>query len=368
MVTENRMKATGILELLSAPRLKPYQEQTPSDEDALELYVWVHRIVSACFELVAHLEVGMRNAIDKSLRDHFEQEAGSIPWIFQQPLVNDQMKEAIGATRDRLPASQRNNRNQIVASLSFGFWSGLLGNKHDELWKQCLHRAFPHAHQGRRKSVSIELEAIRKFRNRIAHHDSLLTTDILYETNRIFKLAGYIDPTFEAWMRSVSRVQDVYAQKPHTLLDTVVLAAKNAWPFYTQHHAYICQAGRHFRGIKYMAFYAEGEIKDEIASIKYRQDSVPWTFEYAQKLLGSSSKQDQKIGQIILASRQAGWTAGRYQVFLLTSPQETTPHGQHRKLRKEIPHLAKGRGKAFTQQQRYTSLHALELAQTTEDL
>lgn len=368
MPDKNEMDITKILELLSEPRLSPYRAQTASAPEALELYTWIHRMASTCFELIAYLEVGVRNSIDKALREYHEQSPSSVPWIFSQPLINHHIAEMIATGRNRLPEVHQNNRDQISASLSFGFWSGLLGSKYDELWKKCLHKAFPYAYQGKRKSVAVELEAVRKFRNRIAHHDSLLNTDILFEVTRIFKLAGYIDPQFENWMRSVSRVHAIYAEKPVSSEDTVVVAGKDAWPLYCDHHIYVCQAGRSFKDVNYMAFYSEKEIKPEIARIKFKRDDVLWTEEHAEQLMASNNRNERKLGNAIMAARAAGWEGGRYQVFILSSPNEKPPHGEHRTLNHPIKHERHGRGSAYTQSQRYTSLHALELAQTTDDL
>lgn len=294
------------------------------------------------------------------------------PWgytlVIPSPLINTKMAESISTTRQRLSESHKNNRHQICSSLSFGFWSGLLGKDHDELWKKCLHKAFPYAYEGRRKSVSIELEAVRKFRNRIAHHNSLLRTDILFEVARIFKLAGYIDPDFERWIKSVSRVNDVYKEKPTQEIDTVVVAAKEAWPLYQEASIYVCQPGRSFRDTKYIAFYHDRKIEPEFARIKAKFDDVIWTEENAEKLSKSSDRIEKKIGHAIRESRLRGWTGGRYQIFILSSPGEKYPHGAHRSRETPIPHQHNGRGSAFTMGQMYTSIHKLETADTTDDL
>ena len=50
--------------------------------------------------------------------------------------------------------------------------------------------------------------------------------------------------------------------------DTVVVAARAAWPEHQRRAAYICQPSRPFRaGLKYFGFYAEGVIQPLIPLI-----------------------------------------------------------------------------------------------------
>ncbi|KZB82374.1 hypothetical protein AVL48_10700 [Amycolatopsis regifaucium] len=102
------------------------------------------------------------------------------------------MAEAVAAVRERLRPQRKETRHQITARLSFGFWSGLLGPKYEELWRDCLHGAFPNS-SGKRKQVAVAVERVRKFRNRLAHHDSTINVDIPFELRQIFDLAAYID-------------------------------------------------------------------------------------------------------------------------------------------------------------------------------
>ncbi|WP_210742367.1 hypothetical protein [Nocardia veterana] len=353
---------TQVWDLLSAPRMAPYLTAAGGDRAlALSLYEWSARTVAASFEVLAHTEVLLRNSLDSALREHFQESVRGIPW-FLIPL-NDNVSTAVHAVRERLRQQDREHRDQIVAGLSFGFWSGLLGTKYEQLWRDCLHRAFPHS-SGRRKEVSAALDGVRKFRNRLAHHDSILNIDIPFELRRVIEVAAYIDPDAASWIRDLSRGMAVYSERPVAAVDTAVVAARVAWPLYQSCQAYVCQAGRFFRPVERIAFYTESAIQPEVPLVLHRRDNVEWTAESAARLRASEDRTDRKIGAVIDAARQMGWAEGAYQVFLLTGPG----HPSHRSLAKPLPHNATGRGTAFTQRQRYVSLHALETAESTDTL
>lgn len=355
--------ASVVWGLLSETRMEPYLRSSAGDRgDALALYEWSSRISSAAFEVVGHLEVLLRNALDRCLREHFREDERGIPWFLLPTPGGDHVADAVAAVRERLRPQGKESRHQIIAGLSFGFWTGLLGPKYEELWRDALHRAFPNS-SGRRKQASLAAERVRKFRNRLAHHDSMINVDVPFEFRQVVELACYIDPNAARWLEQRSEVMAVYAQRPIAIEDTVVVPAKAAWPFYQQCSAYICQAGRTFRAIDRIAFYADREVKGDIPAVLHRRDNVDWTPEGAERLRASGDRFDRKIADVVEKSHGL-WTGGRYQVFLLTGPG----HPRHRQLKAVLPHAGAGRGSAFVQRQRYVSLHSLETAATTEDV
>lgn len=350
--------------LLSPHRMEPYLQRSEGDPDrALELYEWSGRMSSAAFETVAHVEVMLRNVIDRALEHHYDEAAAAIPWFLRRPPSNDETTAAVEAVRDRLRQRHRDTRHQIVAGLTFGFWSGMLGPRYEELWRSAIRHAFPNS-SGARKQVAVAVEAIRKFRNRLAHHDSMLNVDIPFEMRRVFEVAEFIDTDAAAWLRKVDRSIAVYASRPPSAVDTVVVAARDAWPFYEKHRAYVCQPGRWFRPVDRIAFYADREIKADVPRITHRRDNVVWNSHEQARLASSSDREDRKIGAVMAAALASGWTEGAYQIFLLTQ------HGDpaHRRLPKVLEHEGSGRGSAFVQRQRYVSLHALETSTSTAGL
>lgn len=240
----------------------------------------------------------------------------------------------------------------------------MTGPKYDELWRAAMHTAFPGS-TGKRSEVSRELESLRKLRNRIAHHDSMLNIDVLLEVRRIHRVATFLGPVSAEWLESLDRTSEVYRERPHSVIDTVVVPAVRAWSVYLEHHAYICQANRVFQRTDRMAFYAAKVIQPEIPRILYRRDNVIWTLHEARRLAASGDRNDRKIAALITASLTDGWREpGEYQVFLLSR----TGDPQHRTLADPVPNWSAGLGSAFVRKQRYVSLHRLETAGSTEDV
>lgn len=351
----------------SESRMRPYLREADGDQEtALRLYKWNAELSAACFEVMSHLEVLIRNALDGCLQDHLKEATCGIPW-FLMPInsgpAQTRISTSIETTRLRLRAQKKEMRPQIIANLSFGFWTNLLGTPHEELWRHSLHSAFPYS-SGKRKDVAAACTSLRLFRNRLAHPDSLLAVDVPFQLRKMLLVAGWVDPDAKLWLKSIERVTSVYSLRPTKKFDTVVIPGSQAWDLYRKEHVYICQAGRSFRQVDRIGFYADKTVKADIPFITNRIDNVDWSLAEQHRLLASAKSDEKRMGKIMEVARDLGWTSGRYQVFLLSRAGDP----RHRTLGKELSHQTNGRGTAFVQKQRYVSLHDLEIAVTTADL
>lgn len=140
--------------------------------------------------------------------------------------------------------------------------------------------------------------------------------------------------------------------------DTVVVAARAAWPEYKQRAAYICQPNRSFRtGLKYFGFYAEGVIQPLIPLILGHRTAIPFTREEANARLTDGDTQVAALINDILDDEDR--TEGdAYDILLLTSSDDP------RTIRLKGPIVndtVTGSGKpwGWTLNQRYTSLERL---------
>jgi len=358
----------AVLNLIPAPRLAPYLALTGGDPArALALYEWGAHVAAAAFEDVAHLEVLLRGSMDGVLRAHFREAERGIPWFLSPVPGVEYAVVASGYVRERLRQEGRETRDQIVAAMSFGFWSGMLGPGYEELWRSCLHRAFPGS-SGRRSEVAAAAEGVRRFRNRIAHHDSVLNIDFPFEVRQVAALAGFVDPAAGRWLERRSRTMDVYSRRPVTTDDTLVVSGPGALPLYERSRAHVARAGRAFPGVEYLAFRVDGAIAPEIPRVLLRRDNVEWTERGAIRLRRTRDPWDRRIAETIEASLGDGRNEGRRQVFLLTAPGEpghrslpgalpapaTVPGGTGEETR-AVP-----RGGGSEPEYAYTRLHALE--------
>ncbi|MGE0820741.1 MAG: hypothetical protein AB7G75_04570 [Candidatus Binatia bacterium] len=143
------------------------------------------------------------------------------------------------------------------------------------------------------------------------------------------------------------------------LRDTVVVAARNAWPEYQRYHAYICQPGRTFQPVQYLAFYAESQIYPVVARILEVNDNI--RFEHGRY----TGRIGQLIEQILRREQREEGTVCK--IFLLSPPDDAdTIHLDGPILNNLCS--ASGRPSAFTQGQRYVRLADLMKAKNTAEL
>jgi hypothetical protein len=126
---QSRPPAARIRPYLSAERLARYQLATGGDpEKALRLYEWNAQVGAAFLEILGHLEIVLRNALDRQLQTWHDAQGLPGRW-YDDPLgvFDPHRREDVSAARQRL---QRDGKSEtpgrIIAELSFGFWRFLL--------------------------------------------------------------------------------------------------------------------------------------------------------------------------------------------------------------------------------------------------
>jgi hypothetical protein len=127
-------------------------------------------------------------------------------------LQPDGVKQVIVAI-ERLQKGRAITRGRVVAGLSFGFWAGFFSRRYEELCRQRLHKAFSRPSLVR-KDLTHRMRLIQSFRNRVAHHDSLLDQDIEQRIDDMFEIVGWIDREARGWFEMRSRVHGLLARRP----------------------------------------------------------------------------------------------------------------------------------------------------------
>lgn len=185
---------------LSEPRYARFLDAADGDhERTVTLYEWHAELTVASFGLIHHFEVLLRNAIDGVLGAGQPQTLIKDTWLLDFEILQpDGIKQVIIAI-ERLERSKLVTRGRVVVGVSFRFWAGLFGRRYEELWRHRLRAAFPHAALTR-KDLSSRMRLIQRFRNRVAHHDSLLDQDTQARLEDMLTIAGWIDPVSQAWL------------------------------------------------------------------------------------------------------------------------------------------------------------------------
>lgn len=143
--------------------------------------------------------------------------------------------------------------------------------------------------------------------------------------------------------------------------DVVIVAARSAYPEYLATAAYICQPDRVFRdSATRLGFYADGEIKPEIAEIQYVEESVIFTVEEAHRRKSSAHAAVRQVGGLVQLSLQSGRDSGQaYKVMLLSAKDAAATLVLSAPIAND-QRTATGKRWGWTLGQRYTSLAALK--------
>lgn len=362
---------------ITEPRLDEYLVAANHDPDAArELYEWNIGVSAAFFELISHVEIALRNAVDKILRPLEIPETARVSsrhgWWFASPsfltdhdlafhstAIRHLGSKAVGATRDK-----------VLASMTFGIWDAVFGPSYEQLFRRHLVHAFPYRATGfKRDTVQKNVLALRNLRNRIAHHQAIFDLPLEERFEQAMDLLRWIDPDLERWVDGLCRVPDLLNKRPDAAESiAVVVPARDAWPFYLKHGVYICQPGRFFRQVSHIGFYSGGGVQREVPKILKRLDRVDWTSPEIGRRMASKSDADRRIAQVIKEGRAAGWDEDEYQLFLLTRPDEEGHRQGHVTITSPLLRQRSGRGSAWVQRQRYVGVATLQSATALSDL
>lgn len=210
---------------LGQPRFARYLAAAGSDRAlALALYEWNAQISAAFQRDLAHLEIALRNAYDAAatswggtghwLRDGYTTVFAPLYRTYGgHPVdVNQKNREQVAqAIRDAGgPAAPP---GKVVPQLSFGFWRYLSDRAHERtLWIPFLHRAYVHGTS--RAVIDDEIARLHALRNRIAHHEPLLRTDLAGRWGDILAVAAAISPDLAKYLGSSTATTLLLADRP----------------------------------------------------------------------------------------------------------------------------------------------------------
>ena len=198
----------ALLRTLSQSRLEPYVRQSQGDF-ALAIQMYEQNLsASEAFHSSLHsVEIALRNVVDGAMVDHF-----GADWFKNDDVLKPDSLDEISKARAKLQkVAEDRLHGSLVAELSFGFWVGLLGPRYDEqLWRRELHRGFSSGGRKlRRTDVHSRFNMIRRFRNRVAHHEPIWDKDLIGLHREILEAVGWMCPVTANWTAALSRVPAV---------------------------------------------------------------------------------------------------------------------------------------------------------------
>lgn len=370
-------KVTEITDWITPSRFREYLVAANHDSVAArELYEWNIAVSSGFFELMSHVEVALRNAVDGILQPLEVKETARIApqegWWFGSStfLAKHELDYFEKAMRHLRGKDTGASRDKAFASMTFGLWADIFKPSYDELFRRHLVYAFPNRGEGfSRKVVSKNVLDLKNLRNRIAHHQAIFDLPLEERFEQAMDLLRWIDPLLEEWVLALCRVRDLLDSRPKAAESiAVIVPARQAWEFYVKCGAYICQPGRYFRQISHLGFYANGAVQREVPKILERIPSISWAPEEISRRMASGTEQNKRIAGLIREGRKRGWEDDQYQLFLLTRPDSHGYGHGHVTLGAELSNQKTGRGSAWVRRQRYVGVKVLKSAKSLSDL
>jgi hypothetical protein len=186
--------------------LEKYLADADGDLDvALAVYERNCRLSEAFYTPLQSLEICFRNALHQQMVALYGDD-----WLRNgtAPLYSDAIQNIESITAD-LGTGVRPGR--IVAELRFSFWVGLIGPRYDAtLWRQGLYKAFL-AKGGIKRSVAHgRFNALRRLRNRVAHHEPIFTRPLPRLHQELIEAIGWMCRDTAQWTAHQSRFEDVF--------------------------------------------------------------------------------------------------------------------------------------------------------------
>ncbi len=206
-------QVSAIRASLSEPRFLTYLTKGGGDESyAIALYLYNARVAKAFMFPLGVVEVTLRNAIDALLVVRH-----GLTWYLQPNFRNNVLMPEGLTTLDK--AIDRTGsgavRGQVVAELTFDFWSNLLRPEYGDLWRTGLNVVFPNiSRTTTRHDVQLMAKAINRFRNRVAHHEPVLDINVTDIHAKIVKLVSLRCSETAAWLKHHSTVSAMIHTRP----------------------------------------------------------------------------------------------------------------------------------------------------------
>ena len=110
---------------------------------------------------------------------------------------------------------------KVISELSFGFWTSLLDSKFERtLWKN-IRLAFPNCPKNirKRRTMSSKFNGVRKFRNRIFHHESVTWSipALVNYKNEIIEGIDWLDKGLLNWSQDMFRFDEVINRRKDSI-------------------------------------------------------------------------------------------------------------------------------------------------------
>ncbi|WP_428700340.1 hypothetical protein [Stappia sp.] len=208
-------------DVISAPRFATYLRVCGNRPvPALALYQWNLEISAAFIVPLQICEIGVRNGVAHALE---AVHGPDWPWStgFTRSLPQPKASWQYDPQDDLRKVSGRATTvGRVVVELKFAFWEKIFTRGQDaRLWLPRFRTAFPGASTAipiprARERAFANLQAIRKFRNRIAHHEPVFARNLPADYSRLRQLIAWRNPAAATWLDRIERITALLRDRP----------------------------------------------------------------------------------------------------------------------------------------------------------
>lgn len=202
---------------INSNRLRRYMPAAGHEiHTAFQFYVWNCWLSEAFYISLHFAEILCRNAVQKSLAFKVGEE-----WFQHKTFINlldgrFRSELAIAIADEQAAHGVRMTQHHVASALTFGFWEHLTTKRFDRLiWSRGISHNFLGAHfSTSRQALHDRIESVRRWRNRIAHHQAIFDKDPMKKHQEAIELIHWVCGVTGAWVSASSRVPAVLALRP----------------------------------------------------------------------------------------------------------------------------------------------------------
>jgi hypothetical protein len=163
-------------------------------------------------------EVVTRNAISEALTDVY-----GTDWPWSHPFelsLPSSHPPAYNPRRDlQQVRAKHTTTGKVIADLKFVFWQKMFTARHDgRLWQHQILSLFPNSAESDpkklRQRLYDDLDHIRALRNRIAHHEPIVTRNLADDLGRMLELVALRSTETNAWLVAIEEASATIAARP----------------------------------------------------------------------------------------------------------------------------------------------------------
>lgn len=210
----DEVSKTALKESLSDARMSTYITRAGGNtERAFALYLYNARLAKSLLFPLSAVEVTLRNAVDKTLVKRYGNDWHK-PGKFRDTILSEGGQLALDKAFERAPNP---GRGQIIATLTFDFWSNIFREEYNAVWRSGIGIAFPNIPASHnRNDIQRRVKKVNKLRNRVAHHEPILGENISDILSLLYEIIGYCSPEVLAWVKHHTTVNSVLRTYPNT--------------------------------------------------------------------------------------------------------------------------------------------------------